>query len=95
MKCIGKAGSSILPGPLRFRFRRRDLRLGKPLRLRCRLRLGRPASRISGAVTHTAEYRPWRIKSYVAFSSVSGTGLINLVRMARLLWGLAALVRGL
>ncbi len=22
----------------------------------------------SGAVTHTAKYRPWRIKSYVAFS---------------------------
>jgi len=22
----------------------------------------------SGAVTHTAKYRPWRVKSYVAFS---------------------------
>ncbi|HET8924809.1 MAG TPA: GIY-YIG nuclease family protein [Candidatus Acidoferrum sp.] len=22
----------------------------------------------SGAVTHTAEYRPWRIKSYIAFT---------------------------
>jgi putative endonuclease len=22
----------------------------------------------SGAVTHTAKYRPWRIKSYVAFT---------------------------
>ena len=49
----------------------------------------------SGAVTHTAKYRPWRIKSYVVFSSGSGTGLKSLVRMARLLWGLAALVRGL
>jgi len=54
---------------------------------------GQASKHSSGAVTHTAKYRPWRIKSYVAFSSVSGTGLINLVRMARLLWGLAALVR--
>ena len=25
----------------------------------------------SGAVTHTAKYRPWRIKSYVAFSDAN------------------------
>ncbi len=25
----------------------------------------------SGAVTHTAKYRPWRVKSYVAFADES------------------------
>ena len=29
---------------------------------------GRLSKHNSGSVTHTAKYRPWRIKSYMAFS---------------------------
>ena len=39
----------------------------------------------SGAVTHTAEYRPWRLRSYVPFTD-EGRAAPLTARQARYLW---------